>query len=157
MDYAFVALPSETVAQLRDDVAAGTLLARRVVVSESGAPCRHCLHPADAGDELLLLTFQPFGGDSPYTVPSPIFIHAEPCAPYAVTGEVPPVVRSGLRAVRSYDCNHDLVDGDVVPGSDVEALVERLLDDERADYLHVYSATAGCFTCRIERRDGESC
>lgn len=152
MTFTFVPLTSATAEALRDDIAAGRLPARRVVLGEPGGPCRHCLRHGEVGEAMLLFTYQPFAGRGPYAVPSPIFLHADPCARQDETSEVPELLRSGLRAVRSYDAAHDLVDGDVVPGASIESLVERLLGDERAAYLHVYSATAGCFTCRVDRR-----
>ena len=65
--------------------------------------------------------------------------------------DVPIVVRAGLRAVRAYDAADDLIDGDVIPGADIEGLICRFLENDRVAYLHVYSATAGCFTCRVDR------
>ena len=120
--------------------------------------------PGAIGEEMLLLTHQPFTGDSPYAVPSPIFIHAGACARYETPDELPLLLRNGLRAVRSYDRRHDLIDGEVVAGADLESSIERLFEDERAVYLHIHSATAGCFTCRAtaphsraERRDADRC
>ena len=34
---------------------------------------------------------------------------------------------------------------------EVETLIARLLRDERADYLHVHLARAGCYMCRVDR------
>ena len=100
---------------------------------------------------MLLFTYQPFVGNGPYAVPSPFFLHAHPCSRYAPTSEIPALVRSGLRAVGSYDAGDSLLDGDVIPGATIESAIDRLFEDGRADYLHVYSATAGRFTCRVDR------
>ena len=151
MDFTIRAMDTATAAAIRVDIASGRRPGRRVVVDESGAPCRHCLQAAAAGDELLLFCYQPFDGESPYAVPSPVYVHAEVCEPYAEPDHIPAFVRDGLRAVRSYDANHDLLDGDVVPGAEIEDSISRLFADERSEYLHVYSATAGCFTCRVDR------
>jgi hypothetical protein len=124
---------------------------RTVVLDEPGAPCRQCLEPGVVGDRMLLLTYQPFAGESPYAVPSPIFVHADGCTTFAAADTLPRVVLPGLRNVRSYDDAHELLDGEVIDGVDVGTAIERLFDDERTAYLHVYSATAGCFTCRVER------
>ncbi len=61
------------------------------------------------------------------------------------------LLRNGLRAVRSYQARHDLIDGEVVAGMDLESSIERLFEDQRAAYLHIHSATAGCFTRRVDR------
>ena len=151
MPFMITAIDSATAQQCRDEVAAGTRIGRRVTLEEPGAPCRHCLRPGEVGEEMLLFTYQPFTGAGPYAVPSPIFLHAAGCEPYRTRGEIPALLRNGLRAVRSYDDRHDLIDGEVVTGANLEATIERLLGDDRAVYLHVHSATAGCFTCRIDR------
>lgn len=151
MSFSITALTTTTAEACRHDIAAGRLAARRVVLDEPGAPCRHCLQPGEIGDEMLLFVFQPFRDSGPYAVPSPIFLHSHLCRQYPLTSEVPNLVRSGLRAVRSYDASHDLIDGEVVPGTSIETSINRLLGDDRTEYLHVYSATAGCFTCRVDR------
>ncbi|MDQ3306775.1 MAG: DUF1203 domain-containing protein [Actinomycetota bacterium] len=87
---------------------------------------------------------------SPSQPSTPIFLHAEGCDPYDDRDELPALLRHGPRAVRSYDDQHDLIAGEVVAGTDLEVAIDRLLDDDRAAYLHVHSATAGCFMCRID-------
>ena len=146
-------IDTEVAESAREEIGSGRLDGRSVVLDEPGAPCRHCLAPGAVGERMLLFTYQPFRGHSPYAVPSPIFLHADACAPYATPERIPNVARPGLRAVRSYDGAHDLVDGDVAPGSEIEGLIDRLLADPRAEYAHVHSATAGCFTFRVDRTD----
>ena len=44
-----------------------------------GYPCRQCLEDAAVGDELILVSHDPFEHESPYRSASPIFLHREPC------------------------------------------------------------------------------
>jgi hypothetical protein len=44
-----------------------------------------------------------------------------------------------------------LLDSDVVDGSDLEPLLERLLADPAADFVHVHNARPGCFAVRVDR------
>ena len=136
---------------IRDEIGSGQRAARLVTLEEPGAPCRSCLQAAAAGDRMWLLSYQPFRGESFYAVPSPIYLHADSCTPYECAGELPALVRTGERAVRSYDAGHGLVDGLVASGAEIETAIEKLLADDRVEYLHVYSATAGCYTCRVDR------
>jgi hypothetical protein len=152
MDFVITPMPTPTAEQLRADVGAGRRPATRVALDGPGGPCRHCLRLGAAGEELLLLTYQPFLGEGPYAVPSPIFLHAEPCARYSASDEIPPFARDGLRAARSYDAANRLIDGEVVAGATLESTIERLLANDRADFVHVHSADAGCFTFRVDRR-----
>jgi hypothetical protein len=151
MSYVVKPISAGSAAALRADVASGRLAARRVLVDGPGAPCRSCLREADPGETVLLFTYQPFRGESPYAVPSPVFLHEQSCTAFDPAAGVPPLLRAGQRAVRSYDAEHNLLEGEVAQGVDVDALIEQLLGDRRAAYLHVYSATAGCFTCRVDR------
>ena len=105
MRFNVTALDSTAAETYRFELASGTRPGRRVTLVESGAPCRHCLRPGATGEEMLLLTHQPFAGDSPYAVPSPIFIHASACARYETPDELPLLLRNGLRGVRSYDAD----------------------------------------------------
>ena len=125
--------------------------ARRVVLDDAGTPCRHCLQLGQTGEAMLLLTYQPFTGAGPYAVPSPVYVHADACPRYDPTSGLPALARSGLRAVRSYTENHDLLDGVVVPGTELEHAIATLFEDPTAAYLHAHSATAGCFTFRVDR------
>ncbi|HEX4905565.1 MAG TPA: DUF1203 domain-containing protein [Acidimicrobiales bacterium] len=151
MDFTISGVTSAVADGLRADIEAGRVPAERRVHEDRGAPCRQCLRVNEPGETMLLFTFQPFRGESPYAVPSPVFLHAEPCSTY-VGRELPAFVREGgLRAIRSYDAAHAIHDGEVVPAEKVASTIERLLDDERAAYVHVHCAVNGCFTFRADR------
>lgn len=151
MDVTITAIDPVTADALRAGVAAGRLPAQRRILTEAVAPCRQCLRLGAPGEEMLLLTYQPFRGESAYAVPSPIFLHAEPCDTYAAS-DLPAFVRDGgLRAIRSYDAGHAIVDGAVVAPAEILGAIGRLLDDERSEYVHVHCAVNGCFTFRADR------
>jgi hypothetical protein len=57
-------------------------------VSDTG-PCRVCLRIAQQPEELLLLSYRPLPDAGPYAEIGPIFIHAQPCEPYASTTAFP--------------------------------------------------------------------
>ena len=151
MEFTITAVAADVADGLRADIEAGRVPAQRRVHEDRGAPCRQCLRVNEPGEAMLLFTYQPFRGDSPYAVPSPVFLHAEPCATH-VGGELPAFVREGgLRAVRSYDAAHAIHEGEAVPAEEVASTIERLLDDKCAAYVHVHCAVNGCFTFRADR------
>lgn len=114
-------------------------------------PCRRCLMDAEAGDEVYLLSYDPFLGDSPYRCASPIFVHKKQCTPYQ-GAEVPEQQRKRLLSVRAYDAGHMIVGhGDVLEGTKLEQTSEELLSDPAVEYIHVHNARPGCFAVRIER------
>ena len=126
---------------------------RRVVSDGNGAPCRHCLHNAGAGEVMLLGSYNLPGPLGIYWTPSPIFLHADPCPRYEVENDIPEVVRSSLVSVRSYDaddqCIYDL--GQAVEGTTVDPVLQRAVSDPRTKFVNIHTARPGCLLCRVER------
>ncbi|HEU4335133.1 MAG TPA: DUF1203 domain-containing protein, partial [Candidatus Eisenbacteria bacterium] len=56
-----------------------------------------------------------------------------------------------LTSLRAYDAAGFLVVSDVVPGTELEALVKRFFDIPEVAWLHAHNARPGCFAFRIER------
>ena len=124
----------------------------RVVTADSpnGYPCRHCLHWAKPGERMILFPFASIPLGHPYSESGPIFVHEEWCAAYAATNEFPKDFRD-CRVLRSYNSGFDMIDAEVVNGSEPEAVVEKLLENPETAFVQVRSVTRGCFTFRIER------
>jgi uncharacterized protein DUF1203 len=115
-------------------------------------PVRCCLSDAADPGEVVLGSIMPFRGESPYAARSPVYVHAARCAGHAeVQGAVPEMLRGRLLSVRAYDDRHMLTGTEVLPGTELEAAIERLLGDEAGAYLHVHFAGPGCYACRIDR------
>jgi Protein of unknown function (DUF1203) len=130
-------------APLTDDPAA-----IRVRVDKPNAyPCRRCLQDAEVGETVVLLSYDPFVGTSPYSGPGPIYVHDRDCGTFEGDG-VPDQLTRRLLSVRAYDERHMLVDADVIEGVELTATAQRLLRD--ASYLHVHNARPGCFAARID-------
>ncbi|OOQ84161.1 hypothetical protein PEBR_31596 [Penicillium brasilianum] len=127
------------------------------VTHHNAFPCRNCLQDGLPGEEMLLLHYNPFspspssGCASPYTVPSPIFIHRNPCPKYQCDGSVPEQQRKRLLAVRAYDADQMMVGFAVVKGEELGQKAEELFEDEGVRFLFVYYAGPGCFAVRIDR------
>src|SRR3954471_9488028 len=120
-------------APLTDDPAAV-----RVRVDKPNAyPCRRCLRDAEPGETVLLLSYDPFTGRSPYSGPGPIYVHDRECAPFD-GADLPDQLTRRLLSVRAYDEDHMLVDADVIEGTALGETARRLLG--QASYLHVHNA-----------------
>ena len=78
-------------------------------------------------------------------------MHAEPCERYAATHEFPHDFRQG-RVLRAYNSSYDMIDAEVVNGSEPEAVIEKLLENPETAFVHARSVTRGCYTMEIERR-----
>jgi hypothetical protein len=61
----------------------------RHVSDGTGVPCRHCQRDVAADEPYLILAYRPFPRAQPYAEIGPVFLHAEPCDRYPVTGEMP--------------------------------------------------------------------
>ena len=118
--------------------------------SPKAYPCRHCLRWAQAGERVILFPYASVPAGHPYSETGPIFVHAEPCERYGATDEYPADFREG-RVFRAYDANHDMIDAEVVNGSEPEAVIEKLLKNPETAFVHARSVTGGCYTFGIER------
>jgi hypothetical protein len=123
-----------------------------VVVADSphGYPCRHCLRWAQPGEHVILFPYASIPAGHPYSEVGPIFVHAEPCEPYRAPGEYPTDFRNG-RVFRAYDANYNMLDAEVANENDPEAVIEKLLQNPKTEFVDARSVTRGCFTFRILR------
>ncbi len=118
--------------------------------SLGGEPCRRCLTDAEPGERLLLLSYDPFLGDSPYRCASPVFVHAEKCKPFDGPG-LPEQQRRRLLSARAYDDLHLMFDADIVAGAALPELLERFFNSAAVSYVHLHYARQGCFAARVDR------
>ncbi len=127
----------------------------RIVVADEphSYPCRRCLRDAEPGERLVLLSYDPFTGDSPYRQAGPIYVHAGPCAPHphGPGHELPDQLTRRQLSVRGFDRDHSMTNAAVVPGTALSEAADRLFEDPAVAYLHVHNAGAGCFAVRIDR------
>jgi hypothetical protein len=123
-----------------------------VIADAVGAyPCRHCLRWAQPGERLILFPFASVPAGHPYSESGPIFVHADPCERYRATDEYPADFREG-RVVRAYNPKHDMIAAEVANGAGPEAVIERFLQKPETVFIHVRSASRGCYTMGIERQ-----
>ncbi|MEP6603208.1 MAG: DUF1203 domain-containing protein [Spartobacteria bacterium] len=123
-----------------------------VVVADSprGYPCRHCLRFANVGERVILFPFASIPSGRPYSETGPIFVHVDLCERYANSDGVPADLRQG-RVFRAYNAEQNMIDAEVVNGSEPEAVIEKLLQNPDAAFLQARSVTRGCYTFRIDR------
>jgi len=120
------------------------------VDSPESSPCRHCLRWAQPGERVILFPYAAIPSGRPYSETGPIFVHADNCQRYNATNEYPADFRDG-RVVRAYDSNYNIVDAQVVDGSEPEVVIESLFEKPDIAFVDVRSSTRGCFTFRVQR------
>ena len=99
---------------------------------------------------MILFPFASVPPGHPYSETGPVFVHAYSCERYMDTVSFLANFRRG-RVLRAYDSNHDMIDAVVVNGDEPEAVIEKLLGNPETNFIHVRSATRGCYTMGIER------
>jgi hypothetical protein len=124
----------------------------QIIVADSPHtyPCRHCLRFAKPGERVILFPYAAVPPGHPYSESGPVFVHAEPCQRYGSTSEFPVELRNG-RALRAYNSKFDMIDAEVVNGSEPEAVIAKLLQNPEVAFVDARSVTRGCYTFRIER------
>lgn len=108
---------------------------------------------------MRLLSYDPWLGDGPYRQSGPIFVHEEPTcekAEFPAGSYVPEQQRSRLLSVRAFTKDNMMVGCDTISGEHLISRAKKFFKgdgDERADYLNVHYAGAGCFAVRIDRNE----
>jgi hypothetical protein len=154
MSFQISGLPARQFAHLvgRPDAELRTHNARRVVADRHpGFPCRVSLLDAQPGESLLLLNYEHLALDSPYRARYAIYVRENASNARLAINEIPQVMQRRLLSLRAFDVSGMLLDADVAEGSQVVPLIERLLSNEAAAYLHVHNARPGCFAARVDR------
>ena len=101
-------------------------------------PCRQCLRDAEIGEELLLVSYDPFTVDSPYRSASPIFLHRQPCSPPADLCVLPEQLTLRQLSVRAFDGEALMIDAAIVQGDQLAETLARMFDNGACDHIHVH-------------------
>lgn len=102
------------------------------------------------GEELVLVSYDPFTSTSPYRSASPIYLHKIPCGQPQLNEISEQQLRRQL-SVRAYDGAEMMLEAKVIDGHDLESVALRLLESSDVAFLHVHNASPGCWALRIER------
>ena len=154
MTFQIHALPSAPFAPLfalTDEELAARGALRRLADRRPGFPCRVSLRDAEPGETVLLLHYEHQPARSPFRASHAIYVREGAVPAQPEPGEVPEMLRSRLLSVRAFDDGGMLVDADVAPGTELEALAMRMLSAGPTSYLHVHFARPGCYAARIAR------
>jgi hypothetical protein len=126
--------------------------ARRYIADDKpGFPDRVEIRDAEPGESVLLVNYEHQPAETPYRSSHAVFIREGAEKIYDRIGEIPPALNGRLIALRAFDADHMIVDADIADGSALEPLIERLLTNPKAAYLHAHYAKRGCYAARIER------
>lgn len=124
---------------------------RTIVTAKPGFPDRIGVRDLEPGDTALLLNYTHQPADTPYRASHAIFIQEGATERYDAVDTVPDALRIRPLSVRAFDAHGRMLDADLTPGTEVEALIARLFTEPRAAYLHAHYAKRGCYAARIDR------
>lgn len=136
---------------LSDQALAGHRAVRRRADAKPGFPCRVTLEDAEPGEDLILVNFDHLPVDSPYRGSYAVYVREGADTPAEYRDEVPLQLARRLLALRAFSADGMLLRGDVIDGSELDALIAPWLADPAVAYLHAYNAKPGCFAARIDR------
>ncbi len=105
---------------------------------------------AEIGEELILVSYDPFTGASPYRSASPIFLHRSRCTP-SESADIPGQLARRTLSVRAFDSTEMMIDAALTDGADLSATIHRLLADAEVHHLHVHNEPRGCWAARVDR------
>jgi len=146
-----IPLSTEIADAARSVVNAGAADHALITVDSPGcAPCRRCLRWAQPGERVILFPYAAIPSGHPYSETGPIFVHANECQRYSATNEYPADFRNG-RVFRAYDSKYNIIEAEIVNGSEPEAVIESLFQNPDTAFVDVRSVTHGCFTFRVQR------
>jgi hypothetical protein len=117
-------------------------------------PLRCCLRKAGAAEDIALICYTPWTEASPWAEAGPVFVHFGQCEGYDATGEYPEAFRHSRSMLNPFNYAGARAYEHITfldPEDDHEAAVRHILDQPDVAYLHVRSATAGCFTFAVHR------
>ena len=150
-DFRIIPLPTEIADAARVAVNEGRADHALITVDSPGSsPCRHCLRWAQPGERVILFPYTAIPTGQPYSETGPIFVHANECQRYSATNEYPADFRNG-RVFRAYDSKYNIIDAQVVEGSEPEPVIESLFQNPNTAFVDARSVTRGCFTFRVQR------
>jgi len=126
--------------------------ARRVAVDHApGYPDRIEVRDAQPGESVLLVNYTHQPADTPFRSSYAIYVREGAQTAYDAVGEIPEAMRGRVISLRAFDAEGMLIDADLADGTALEPLIERMLADPRAAYLHAHYAKPGCYAARIDR------
>lgn len=124
---------------------------RMTVTEKPGFPCRVTLQDAEIGESVLLLNYEHQPANSPYRSAHAIFVRENATQGATYKNDIPEQLRIRQLSVRSFDVAGLMVDAEVCEGTNLEALIERMLSNSEADYIQVHTPARGCYLARVDR------
>jgi len=135
-----------------EDAALAALGARRLIVdAKPGFPDRIELRDAEPGETVILVNHEHQPANNPFRSRHAVFIIEGAAVAYDRVNQIPDVMLIRPMSLRAFDADDMMIDADLASGGDLKPLIDRLLTDPHAAYIHAHYARRGCYAARIQR------
>ena len=136
---------------LSDEELAHHRARRYVADTKPGFPDRIEMRDAEPGETLLLLNHECQPARTPYRATHAIFVREGAEAAYSGIDVIPEPLRVRPISLRAFNEAGEMVDADLVDGSELRPLIERFFANSAVSYLHAHYAKRGCYAARFDR------
>lgn len=153
MNTKYIAIPTAEFQKiLAGETDANNQVPEQSISDGDGNECRHCLCEISPGEQMLILAYRPFTKIQPYAEVGPIFLCANECERHSDSAGPPDLYRGRDMLIRGYDANERIIYGTgmVVPMSELEREIQKLVKIPSLSYIHARSPTNNCYHFRIE-------
>ncbi len=124
---------------------------RMTADAKPGFPCRITLDDAEPGETLLLVNHCSHGGNNPFRATHAIFLNESAAEAAVYEDEVPLALDRRILSLRAFDRKGMMQDAALAQPGEADAVIRRLLGDDRIDHIDAHNAIRGCFAARVER------
>ena len=128
-----------------DETLAAVGVQRMQVDTAPGYPCRISLQDARVGETVLLLNYEHQPASTPYRSGHAIFVRETARQARPDPDTVPDMLHRRLISARAFDSGHMMIEADIVEGSNLAAMIEKMLANDSAEYVHLHNAQRGCY------------
>jgi hypothetical protein len=123
----------------------------QVHVSDGAFPCRVSLADRPAGERVYLLHYEHQPNETPYRASHAIFVAENAREGRPDPDTLPASISSRLLSVRAFNEAHEIVDAEIVEGTEAAGFIENMLGNPSVDYIHLHYARRGCFAAEVRR------
>lgn len=134
-----------------DDALARHQAKRVTVAAFPGYPDRIGLDDAPLGEEVLLVNHEHLPVETPYRSRYAVYLRRGLQEPAEYRDQVPPALARRTLSVRAFSREDEAIDARIVEGSALAPVLEDMLNQPLAAYIHIHYAAFGCFAARADR------
>ncbi|HAQ35383.1 MAG: hypothetical protein CMF74_01985 [Maricaulis sp.] len=136
---------------MSEDELSGQFARRVIADAKPGYPCRVSLQDAEPGETLILAHFMHQPANSPFRSSHAVYVREGAVPAELDPGDIPAQFSHRLMSVRAFDTAGMMRDADVVEGTSLRPVIDRMLAAPETAELHLHYARPGCFAARVTR------